>query len=200
MVLVQYFWIEYFILLIFFVILDGKKIQQLTKTLSCLSLPSSWLKSLKIEAKINMYFWIYWAWHFVFMENCLLPIIVNIILMERLSGKGHSKKKRLSHPPLANGMRSHPPASEASFHFPLQFSSGLWETITGISSKVWSSAPVGRARLCLWCGTQWPRTACMFSVRAGTTSAMTGAGQPTGAQGIIQVTWQTWLSSMEVSS
>lgn len=80
------------------------------------------------------------------------------------------------------------------------FSSGLWGTITGISSKVCPSAPVGRARLCLWCGTRWPHTGCMFSVRAGTTSVMTGTGRPTGAPGIIQVTWQTWLSLMEVSS
>lgn len=84
--------------------------------------------------------------------------------------------------------------------FPPQFSSGLLETITGISSKVCPSAPAGRARLCLWCGTRWPRTGCMFSVKAGITSAMTGTGRLTGVQEIIWATWPTWLWWMEVRS
>lgn len=83
---------------------------------------------------------------------------------------------------------------------PLQCSSGLLGTTTGISSKVCPSAPVGRASWCLWCGTWWPRTGCMFSVRAGITSAMTGTGRLTGAQEIIRATWQMWLSLMEVRS
>jgi hypothetical protein len=88
---------------------------------------------------------------------------------------------------------------KSSFHFPLQFSSGLLETITGISSKACPSAPLGRARLCLCCGIWWHHTAYMFYVRAGITFVMTGTGRLTGAQEIIQVTWQMWLSLMEVS-
>lgn len=67
----------------------------------------------------------------------------------------------------------------------VKFSSGLLETITGISSKVCPSTPVGRARSCLCCGTQSAHTGCTFSVKAGITSAMTGTGRLTGAREII---------------
>lgn len=127
--------------------------------------------------------------------------IINIILMEKLSRNRHLKKKILPPSPCSKWYKARSSGLWwPSFHVPSQFSSGLLATITGTSSKVCPSAPVGRARLSLWCGTRWRHTGCMFSVRVGITSATTGTGRLTGAQEIIQVTWRMWLSLMEVSS
>lgn len=121
--------------------------------------------------------------------------------MRMLSRRGHLKKKQYPPSPVREVMGSlvvwH---LTAVLGFPLQCSSGLWGTITGISSRVCPSAPVGRASSCLWCGTQWPRPGCTFCVRAGVTSATTGTGRLTGARETIPVTWQTSLSLMEVRS
>lgn len=139
---------------------------------------------------------------FIPVENYFLTLIIDsIIWMKMLSRRGHLKKKQYPPSPVREVMGSLVVRHlTAVLGFPLQCSSGLWGTITGISSRVCPSAPAGRASSCLWCGTQWPRPGCTFCVRAGVTSATTGTGRLTGARETIPVTWQTSLSLMEVRS